>query len=208
MKLNGSNPIVPLGLTLALLVGACGDGAEEPATTATATVVTLAPSTTATIPPPTSPPTTTPTTVAPSAAPSTTGTGSGEGITVGPGQELDHTTPDPATIQCDGGEIDIRVDDFDLTITGTCDDVDVYGSGGTLIIETTRELDIDGSGNTIEAEEVDEIDIDGDDNTLTVGSVREIDVEGNRNTVSFAGGNPEVDNEGQDNSIGPGADSA
>ena len=107
-----------------------------------------------------------------------------------------------SSVVCNGGgEVYVLADGADVAITGSCQEVEVRSRGALIEVETTIEVDVYGSDNEIEVVEARETDVYGDGNTLVFDSVREIDVYGNNNQITFSAGNPEVDDEGQGNTV-------
>lgn len=127
--------------------------------------------------------------------------GGAEPITLTNDAEHRVTDPGDVAVHCDGGgELYVQVAAV-VTVTGSCQDVDVLGDDATVSVESVGDVDVDGSSNEVTADEIDELDITGNGNTVDVTAIRSIDVEGADNTVTFGDGSPDIDDEGAGNSI-------
>lgn len=155
-------------IPLALLAGGCagsnqGAAPTTPspsATQASATQTSEAPP--AAIPEPTS---------APTAAPQP-----GD-RTVGPDQEITISEAGSTDVQCDGGTVRITANDAAVTVTGSCDTIEIEGSGTSLQADAVRELRIEGNNTA-----------------ATLASVTEkLKVEGTGNAVTFGSGSPRIE---------------
>lgn len=101
------------------------------------------------------------------------------------------------TVRCDGGgDITIGANDVRVQASGNCEDIDIDGNGNSVVAENVDDLDVDGSGNTVQAATARTVEVDGGGNTVRVASTTDIEVEGNANTVTYGGGNPSIENEG------------
>ena len=128
------------------------------------------------------------------------------GASIGLGPEDEHRITEPNTtvsITCaDGGDIDIETNGTTVRTAGQCEDLDITGNNNTVTGENAESLDVQGSNNTATLTNTPEIDVDGDTNSITVEDTRNIDVEGDNNTVTYSTGNPAVENQGNNNSVG------
>lgn len=124
------------------------------------------------------------------------------------GDRQEHRVIDAATavVHCEGlGDVYVTAHELEVTITGTCDDIEISANGVTVSAEVVEDLDIAGHGNTVTATRAGDLGIDGNDNVVTIDEVvREIDVEGHGNTVTFTTGSPQVDDDGNGNQINQG----
>lgn len=138
----------------------------------------------------TSPPAATPTPSG-SARPTPSVTPSGIGaLTVTRDGEISITDASQTFVHCDGGgEVDVRFAGT-ITITGSCEEIDIFVDGATVTLETSRDVDIEGSRSRLTAAKIDDLDIVGDDNVVTVQSVEDIDVEGSKNIITYGSSGP------------------
>ena len=200
MRLNARSSVT-LTATFAALVLATGCSASAPAV-GTETVA----------PAPSAAPSSAPSAATPSSAPSTgtpsgpaqasTGTtGSGDAVVLGSGDDYSiEESGITVSITCeDGGTISIDADGVNLTVNGTCEDIDVDGDSNTVTAQDADEFDVDGDSNTLTGTAVRAITIDGDENTASVRSTTDVDLDGSANTVTYAEGEPDLDGDENDN---------
>ena len=138
----------------------------------------------------------------PASAPSQ-GAASGSGDAVVLGSDDDYSIEESGitvSITCeDGGNISIDADGVNLTVNGTCEDIDVDGDSNTVTAQDADEFDVDGDSNTLTGTAVRAITIDGDENTASVRSTTDVDLDGSANTVTYAEGEPDLDGDENDN---------
>ena len=91
---------------------------------------------------------------------------------------------DPASgARCDGHDVRIARDGFDLVLDGACGDVVVVGSGGAVKVERARSIRIEGSRVTVLNRQVERVVVAGSDNGLNLTDVGEAQVTGDRNIL-------------------------
>jgi len=91
---------------------------------------------------------------------------------------------DPASgAQCNGQDVAITRDGFDLVLNGDCGAVVITASDGAVNVEHAASLRVDGSQVTVLNSRVGDVDVRGADNTLNLTEVDALEISGDRNTV-------------------------
>ena len=108
------------------------------------------------------------------------------------------------TVQCNDSveyPIEIRDDNQKLSFSGTCDSINVYGTGNEISLGVVGLLTISGGNNSIQAEQIVGLFLSGDGNTVGGNFVSDkVLVRGSSNTISYTGATPQTNkNFGSDN---------
>lgn len=113
------------------------------------------------------------------------------------------TLTDPASgARCDGQDVAITRDGFELVLEGTCGDIVITASNGAVNVDRATSVRVEGSQVTVLNSRVERVDVRGTDNTLNLTDVGTLDVSGDRNLV-LARGIERVTLRGASNTVNP-----
>ena len=91
------------------------------------------------------------------------------------------TLTDPGSGRCDGKDVRISDDDFQLVFDDACGAIVITGSHGALNVEKAQSIRVEGSDVTVLNSDVDTLTVTGSDNRLNLTRFGSATIEGNGN---------------------------
>lgn len=111
------------------------------------------------------------------------------------------TLTDPASgARCDGKDLRLTRDNMQWVINGSCRDITITASHGSLNVDDARSITVEGSDFTVLNAQVGEVRVGGSRNTLNLTRSGRIQLDGDANMV-LGTDIPEVGFGGSDNTV-------